>query len=155
MSGFIAKRLSEMGVVLPTVTAPIANYRTWTRTGDLVIISGQLPILEGAVTVKGHLGDTVMVADGIQAARTCALNLLAQLSNALDGDLDRVRQVVRLGGFIASAPGFTEHSSVLNGASDLMVEVFGDIGRHARTTLGVAALPLGAAVEVEGMFEVA
>ena len=124
------------------------------RTGNLLVISGQLCFDdEGKIAVKGQLGGGVSIEDGQKAARACAVNLLAQVKAAL-GDLDRVSRVVRLGGFINSVPGFAEGPKVMNGASDLMVAVFGDKGKHARTTVGVAALPADAAVEVEGLFEV-
>ena len=125
------------------------------RTGILLFVSGQICLgADGKLVAKGKLGDDVSIEDGQKAARACAINLLAQVKAAL-GDLDKVVRVVRLGGFINSAPTFLDGPKVMNGASDLMVEVFGDKGRHARTTVGVAALPADAAVEVEGMFEVA
>jgi enamine deaminase RidA (YjgF/YER057c/UK114 family) len=125
------------------------------RTGSLLVVSGQICLgPAGTLVAKGKLGETVTVEQGQSAARACAINLLAQVKIAL-GDLDKMVRVVRLGGFINSAPTFLDGPKVLNGASDLMVEVFGDKGRHARTTVGVAALPLDAAVEVEGLFEVA
>ncbi len=124
------------------------------RTGNLLVISGQLCLdVNGKLVAKGKLGGDVFVEDGNKAARTCAINLLAQIKVAL-GDLDKVSRVVRLGGFINSVPSFLDGPKVMNGASDLMVAVFGDKGRHARTTVGVSVLPLDAAVEVEGLFEV-
>jgi enamine deaminase RidA (YjgF/YER057c/UK114 family) len=148
------KKLADLGIVLPTPAAPIANYVPFVRTGSVLIISGQICLgADGKLVAKGKLGDTVSIEDGQQAARACAINLLAQLKVAL-GDLDKVVRVVRLGGFINSAPSFVDGPKVMNGASDLMVEVFGDKGRHARSTVGVAVLPADAAVEVEGMFEV-
>jgi enamine deaminase RidA (YjgF/YER057c/UK114 family) len=125
------------------------------RTGDLLFVSGQLCLgADGKLVAKGKLGAEVSIEDGQKAARACAVNLLAQIKAAV-GDLDRVVRVVRLGGFISSVPSFLDGPKVMNGASDLMVTVFGDKGRHARTTIGVAVLPLDAAVEVEGLFEVA
>jgi enamine deaminase RidA (YjgF/YER057c/UK114 family) len=154
MPGSVEKKLADLGVKLPTPAAPVANYVPFVRTGKLLIISGQLCLDgEGKLVAKGQLGGGVSVEDGTKAAQACAVNLLAQLKSAL-GDLDKVARVVRLGGFINSAPGFTDGPKVMNGASDLMVTAFGDKGRHARTTVGVAALPLDAAVEVEGAFEV-
>lgn len=151
----IEKKLADLGVVLPTPAAPIANYVGSVRTGSLLIVSGQICLGAGGILVaKGKLGGTVSIEDGQKAARTCAINLLAQVKIAI-GDLDKVVRVIRLGGFINSDPMFLDAPKVMNGASDLMVEVFGDKGRHARTTVGVAALPLDAAVEVEGLFEVA
>jgi enamine deaminase RidA (YjgF/YER057c/UK114 family) len=154
MPGTVEKKLADLGIKLPTPAAPVANYVPFVRTGKLLIISGQLCLDgEGKLVAKGQLGGAVSVEDGTNAAQACAINLLAQLKSAL-GDLDKVARVVRLGGFINSAPGFTDGPKVMNGASDLMVTAFGDKGRHARTTVGVAALPLDAAVEVEGAFEV-
>ncbi len=149
----IEQKLAELGIALPTPMAPLANYVPYVVSGKLVVISGQLPAVDGVVTVVGKVGEGVSVEQGQHAARLCFVNLLAHLRNACGGDLGRVRQVVRLGGFIASPPGFTQHAAVMNGASDLAVAVFGEAGRHARSTIGVPALPLDAAVEVEGMFE--
>jgi enamine deaminase RidA (YjgF/YER057c/UK114 family) len=151
----IEKKLADLGIVLPTPAAPIANYVGFVRTGSLLVVSGQICLgSDGALVAKGKLGETVSVEDGQKAARACAINLLAQVKVAL-GDLDKVVRVVRLGGFINADPTFLDGPKVMNGASDLMVQVFADKGRHARTTVGVAALPVDAAVEVEGMFEVA
>ena len=155
MAGRIDAKLAELGITLPTPAAPVANYVPFVRTGDLVVISGQLPMQDGKVAVTGKLGEGVSVEQGAAAARLAAINLIAQLKVACGGDLDRVQQVVRLGGFIASPASFTQHAPVMNGASDLAVAVFGDAGRHARTTVGVPSLPLDAAVEVEGMFRIA
>ena len=154
MAGMIEKKLTNLGIILPTPASPIANYVPFVRTGNLLVISGQLCFgADGKLVAKGQLGSGVSIEDGQKAGRACAVNLLAQLRAAL-GDLDKVRRVVRLGGFINSTPGFTDGPKVMNGASDLMVEVFADKGRHARTTVGVAALPADAAIEVEGLFEV-
>jgi enamine deaminase RidA (YjgF/YER057c/UK114 family) len=154
MAGSIEKKLTSLGVTLPTPAGPIANYVPFVRTGNVLIVSGQICFgADAKLVAKGQLGGAVSIEDGQRAARACAINLLAQLKAAL-GDLDRVGRVVRLGGFVNSAPGFTDGPKVINGASDLMVEVFGDKGRHARTTVGVAALPADAAVEVEGIFEI-
>lgn len=155
MSGRIAARLRELGIDLPVPAAPVANYVPWAVSGDLVVISGQLPLRDGALGWRGKVGDTVSVAEAALACRQCFINLLAQLHAACSGDLDRVAQVVRLGGFIAAPATFTQHATVMNGASDLAVAVFGDAGRHARTTIGVPSLPLDAAVEVEGLFRIA
>ena len=146
------ERLKALGVTLPQPAAAIAAYVPFVRTGNLVFISGQLPLADGKVSQTGLLGDAVSIDQGKEAARICAINLLAQLQ-AAPGSLDKVKRVVRLGGFIASTPEFAEHAKAMNGASELMEAVFGDAGRHARTTIGVASLPLGAAVEVEGLFE--
>ena len=154
MAGTVEKKLQELGIALQEPRAPMANYVPFVRTGDLLHVSGQICLDgDGKLVAKGRLGDGVSVDDGQKAARACAINLLAQVKAAL-GDLDKVKRVVRLGGFINSAAGFTEGPKVMNGASDLMVAVFGDKGKHARSTVGVAALPADAAVEVEGLFEV-
>lgn len=155
MPGTIAARLAELGLELPKAASPVANYVPFVVTGKLVFVSGQVPLVDGKPQFVGRLGDTLSVEQGYQAARRCGLNLLAQLGNACGGDLDRVRRVVKLGGFVACAPDFTQTPQVINGASDLMVEVFGDVGRHARAAVGVSALPLGVAVEVEAVFEIA
>jgi enamine deaminase RidA (YjgF/YER057c/UK114 family) len=155
MAGMIESKLTELGLTLPALAAPIANYVGFVRTGDLLFVSGQLCLgADGKLVAKGKLGAEVSIEDGQKAARACAVNLLAQIKAAV-GDLDRVVRIVRLGGFISSVPSFLDGPKVMNGASDLMVTVFGDKGRHARTTIGVAVLPLDAAVEVEGLFEVA
>jgi enamine deaminase RidA (YjgF/YER057c/UK114 family) len=154
MAGTVEKRLSELGIVLPASAPPIANYVAFVRTGNFMVVSGQLCLDgDGKLVAKGKLGAEVSIEDGQRAARACAINLLAHIKAGL-GDLNKVVRVVRLGGFINCAPGFLELPKVMNGASDLMVGVFVDRGRHARTTVGVASLPLDAAVEVEGMFEV-
>jgi enamine deaminase RidA (YjgF/YER057c/UK114 family) len=154
MAGTIDKRLAELGISLPAPASPIANYVPYVRSGNLLVLSGQLCFGgDGKLVAKGQLGGGVSIEDGQKAARACGVNLLAQLKAAL-GNLDKVVRVVRLGGFINSAPGFVDGPKVMNGASDLMVEVFGDKGRHARTTVGVSALPADAAIEVEGFFEV-
>jgi enamine deaminase RidA (YjgF/YER057c/UK114 family) len=151
----IAARLAELGLELPKAASPVANYVPFVVTGKLVFVSGQVPLVDGKPQYVGRLGDTLSVEEGYQAARRCGLNLLAQLSNACGGDLDRVRRVVKLGGFVACTPDFTQTPQVINGASDLMVEVFGDAGRHARAAVGAPSLPLGVAVEVEAVFEIA
>lgn len=154
MAGSVEKKLTSLGIGLPTPASPIANYVPFVRSGNMLIVSGQLCFgLDGNLVAKGQLGGDVSMENGQKAARACAINLLAQLKTAV-GDLDKVTRVVRLGGFINSTPGFTDGPKVMNGASDLMVEAFGDKGRHARSTVGVAALPANAAVEVEGLFEV-
>ena len=154
MAGTVEKKLGELGVVLNEPASPVANYVGFVRTGNLLIVSGQLPLdTEGKLVAKGQLGGGVSIEDGAKAARACAINIMAQLKAGL-GDLDKIVRVVRLGGFINSATGFADGPKVMNGASDLMVAAFGDKGRHARTTIGVAALPMDAAVEVEASFEV-
>ena len=153
MSGRIEARLNELGIELPLAAAPIANYVGYTVAGNLVIVSGQISVWNGERRFVGKLGAGISIVEGQQAARLCALNLLAHLRAAAGGDLDRVRRVLRLGGFVNCTPDFTDMPQVVNGASDLMVEVFGDAGRHARAAVGVSALPGGVAVEVEGTFE--
>ena len=154
MSGRIEARLRELGITLPAPPAAVANYIPFNVTGSLVVISGQIPLVDGKVAYTGKVGAGVSVEDGQASARLCFINLVAQLKAACGGDLDRVRKVIRLGGFIAAPPEFTQHALVMNGASDLAVAVFGDAGRHARTTIGVPSLPADAATEVEGMFEI-
>ena len=154
MAGTVEGKLKELGITLGEPAKPIANYVPYVRTGNMLTVSGQL-CLDGAgkLVAKGQLGAGVSIEDGQKAARACAVNLITQVKAAI-GDLDKVTRVVRLGGFINSAPGFAEGPKVMNGASDLMVAVFGNAGKHARSTVGVAALPADAAVEVEGTFEV-
>ena len=154
MAGRVDTRLAELGITLPAPTTPMANYVPWVRTGSLVVISGQIPMVDGVIAVTGKLGDTVTVEQGQHATRLCFINVLTHLSAACAGDLDRLVRVVRLGGFIAAPASFTQHALVMNGASDLAVAVFGDAGRHARSTIGVPSLPGDAATEVEGLFEI-
>jgi enamine deaminase RidA (YjgF/YER057c/UK114 family) len=149
----IDKRLEKLGIKLPNPAAPIANYVGFVRSGNLLFLSGQLCLADGVPVAKGKLGSQVNVEEGQAAARVSAINLLAQVKIAL-GDLDKVVRVVRLGGFISSTPDFLGASTVMNGASDLMVAVFGDRGRHARSAVTVPALPADATVEVEATFEV-
>jgi enamine deaminase RidA (YjgF/YER057c/UK114 family) len=146
------ERLERLGVSLPSPAAPVAAYVPCVRTGNLVYVSGQLPLVDGRPTHLGRLGDQVSLEDGVAAARTCAVNLIAALKAEL-GELTRVRRVVKLTGFVASTPNFTDQPKVVNGASELVGEAFGDAGRHARAAVGVAALPLGAPVEVEAIIE--
>src|SRR5580700_7210640 len=154
MAGAVESKLNALGITLKEPAKPIANYVPYVRTGNLLTVSGQLCFGgDGKLVATGQLGAGVAIEDGQKAARACAISLLNQLKAAI-GDLDKVKQVVRLGGFINSAPGFTDGPKVMNGASDLMVEVFGDKGKHARSTVGVSALPADAAVEVEGTFEI-
>lgn len=145
------ERLVKLGIELPTPVAPVANYVPYVKTGKQLVVSGQVAIGEDGILV-GTLGADLQVPQGQQAARLCALNLLAQLK-AECGDLSKVKRVVRLGGFVQVTPDFTDIPQVINGASDLMVDVFGDAGKHARFAVGVAALPLASAVEVDGLFE--
>jgi enamine deaminase RidA (YjgF/YER057c/UK114 family) len=153
MTGRIESRLAELGITLPQATAPVANYVPWVRTGSQVFVSGQVSNGPDGF-IKGKLGDDMSVEQGAAAARACALSLIAQLKAACDGDLDRLVRVVKLVGYVNSTADFTDQPKVINGASDLMVEVFGDAGRHARSAVSAASLPLGVAVEVEAIFEV-
>ena len=152
--GRVEAKLAELGITLPKPMAPLANYVPFVRRAGTVVVSGQIPARDGLVAFTGKLGASISVQTGQEAARLCFINVLAQLRDACDGDLDQVTRVIRLGGFIAAGPNFTEHALVMNGASDLAVAVFGDAGRHARSTVGVPSLPADAAVEVEGMFAV-
>jgi enamine deaminase RidA (YjgF/YER057c/UK114 family) len=150
----IAQRLIDHNITIPDLTVPIANYKPFAISNNTVFISGQLPMLNGKVEHTGKLGDDYSIEQGQQAARLCGLNIIAHLKTALDGNLERVKSCIKLGGFINAAPDFTDHPKVLNGSSDLMVEVFGDKGRHARFAMGAGSLPLGVAVEVDGLFEI-
>lgn len=150
----LSARLAEAGITLPEPAAPAASYLPFVRVGDMVHVSGQLPGPPGSL-ITGRLGDDLSIEDGAAAARVCALNLLGQVHAACQGDIDRLRQVVKITGFVNSTPDFTEQSKVINGASDLLVEALGDAGRHARSAVGVAALPFGVAVEIEGLFLIA
>lgn len=153
----IESRLATLGISLPSPVAPVANYVPFRISGNLLVLAGQVcigPDGKLADRHKGKLGGAVAPEAGTEAARFCAINLLAQARAAL-GDLDRLKSCLRLGGFIAATPEFIALPAIMNGASDLMVEVMGDAGRHARTTVGVPVLPLDCAVEVEGMFEIA
>jgi enamine deaminase RidA (YjgF/YER057c/UK114 family) len=147
------ERLEQLGVRLPSPAAPVAVYVPCVRTGSLVYVSGQVPLVDGKPSHLGHLGDQVGLEDGAAAARTCAINVIAALKAEL-GELTRVRRVVKLTGFVASTPDFTDQPKVVNAASELFGETFGDAGRHARAAVGVAALPLGVPVEVEAIVEV-
>lgn len=147
-------RLAELGVTLPRAVAPAANYLPARRSGSLMYIAGQVPTADGKDQFVGKLGREVSVEDGQKAARLCAINILAQLRTAMGGSLDDVVGCVRLGGFVNATPEFGDHPKVINGASDLMVAVFGADGRHARAAVGCASLPRNVAVEVEAIFEI-
>lgn len=152
----IEKRLHDLGIVLPSPAAPVANYVPFVRAGSLLVISGQLPFGPDGKFAPGHIGKvgaTVFNEGGQEAARVCAINILAQAKAAL-GSLEKIRQCVRLAGYVNCTPGFTALAPIMNGASDLMVQALGERGKHARLTVGVAELPLDAAIEVEAMFEV-
>ena len=153
MAGNIDARLAELGIELPEAAAPVANYVPVVRSGDLLFVSGQVTVWNGEFKYVGKVGDAFSVEDGQAAARLCGLNVIAQVRAALDGDLDRVRRVVKLGIFVNSAGDFTQQPQVANGVSDLMVDVFGDQGKHARFAVGVNVLPLDVAVEVDAVIE--
>ena len=155
MAGKIEAKLKELGFELPAVTAPVANYVPCVISGNLVFVSGTLPMKDGKPQFIGKLGKEFTVEQGQETARLCGLNILAHLKNACGGDLDRVKKVVRMGIFVASAEGFTDQPKVANGVSDLMVNVFGDAGKHARFAVGVGELPFGVAVEIDATFEIA
>ena len=153
MDATIEERLAELSIELPAAPAPGGNYVPFIVSGALVFVSGQVPVWNGEIRHIGQVGGDLGLEDAIQAARLCGLNLIAQARAAAGGDLERIAGVVKLSGFVNAAPGFTDHPKVVNGASDLMVQVFGDRGRHARFAVGAATLPLGVAVEVDGVFE--
>ena len=155
MTSKAEQRLQEIGVTIPDAPTPAANYLPFTRTGNLVFVSGQVPFVDGKLSVTGTVGIDASIEDAQGQAKVCAINLLAQLKVAFDGDLDRVVQVVKLGAFVASADDFHSQPVVVNAASDLMVAAFGDAGRHARFAVGSNALPLNCLVEIDGVFEIA
>lgn len=150
----IAQRLAELGLEIPSPVAPVANYVPFVHSGNTLYISGQVSMAATGL-IKGKLGADMSVEGGADAAKACAINLIAQMKAALNGDLSRVRRIVKLTGFVNCTPDFTEQPKVMNGASDLMVQVFGDAGRHARAAVGAPSLPLGAAVEVDAIVEIA
>ena len=154
MAGQIDARLAELGITIPEAAAPVANYVGHVVSGNTVFVSGQVTIENGQLQYIGKLGDSVSLDDGYKAARLCAINIIAQLKAACGGDLDRVKRVVRLGGFVNSTPDFKNQPKVINGASDLMVEVFGDKGKHSRAAVSAGALPSGVAVEVDCIAEI-
>ncbi|MCJ9750633.1 RidA family protein [Neorhizobium sp. BETTINA12A] len=154
MTEAIEGRLKELGIELPVAAAPAANYVPYVITGNLLFISGQLPNENGKVAVTGLVGADVDVPAASRAAELCAINILAQAKAALGGDLGRIKRVVKLSSFVASAPGFTEQHIVTNGASNLIANVLGDAGKHARAAVGMAALPFNASVEIEAIIEI-
>ena len=154
MAGRIEARLAELGIVLPEAPTPQANYVPYTIGGNMVYIAGQLPFVDGAIKHQGRVGETFTVEEARDAAHMCCLNILAQLRAACAGDLDRVVRCLKLGGFVACSDGFTDQPEVINGASDLLVQVFGDAGRHARFAVGTNALPRNVPVEVDAIFEI-
>ena len=155
MAGKIDARLKQLGIELPQAAAPAANYVPFVQSGKLLFVAGQITMLNGELKYLGKVGKDLSVEEGQKAARLCALNLIAQAKAACGGDLDRVVRCVKLGGFVNCVDGFEQQPQVVNGASDLMVEVFGDKGKHARFAVGTNALPRGVAVEVDAIFELA
>lgn len=155
MIGRIAARLKELGIALPAPAIPQGAYVPWVRSGALLFISGQITMGSKGLEYLGALGRNINLEDGRRAARLAGLNVIAQAASALDGDLDRITRVVKVTGFVNAAPEFTQHPEVVNGASDLFAEIFGEAGRHARAAVGVSSLPRNVAVEIEAVFEVA
>ncbi len=154
MAGAVEQRLKDKGIILPEAAAPAANYVPYVISGNQLFVSGQITMENGELKFLGRVGDDLTVEEGYLAAQLCGRNLIAQAKAACGGDLERIHRVVKLGGFVQCTDGFTDHPKVINGASDLMVDVFADAGKHARFAVGVPALPLGVAVEVDGVFEI-
>lgn len=154
MAGKIDARLAELGITLPEAAAPVANYVAYVVSGNVVHVAGQLPLENGELKYAGTVGDEVSVEAGAAAARLCALNVIAQIKAACGGDLDRVTRVLKLNGFVNAPAGFKDQPKVVNGASDLMVDVFGEAGRHARSAIGMGSLPFDASVEIDAMVEI-
>ncbi|WP_262695573.1 RidA family protein [Kordiimonas aquimaris] len=149
----VEKRLAELGIKLPEPVAPVANYVPFVIFGNMVSISGQVPFVDGKPAYTGTVGDDVSMDDACAAARLCGINLIAQMNAACGGDLNKVKRIVKLGGFVSSKNGFGQQPIVINAASDLMVEVFGDKGRHSRSAVGVSSLPLNVPVEIDAFIE--
>lgn len=154
MSSDLHAKLEDIGEALPEVAAPAANYVPYILENGFLSISGQLPFINGEKMFIGRLGQTMDVEEGARAARACALNILAQLHNAVDGDMKRVKRCIKLGGFVNATPEFTDHPAVINGASNLIGEVLGDAGKHSRFAVGAVSLPFGVAVEIDALFAV-
>jgi enamine deaminase RidA (YjgF/YER057c/UK114 family) len=151
------QRLKQLGVTLPSPAKPVANYVGWVQTGKLVFVAGQVPVRDGKISVTGQMGDennVISLETAATEARQCAINIVAQLNDACEGDLSRIKRIVKLTGFVSCVPGFKDQPKVVNGASDFMVEVFGDAGRHARAAVGVSSLPSNVVVEVDAIVEV-
>jgi enamine deaminase RidA (YjgF/YER057c/UK114 family) len=155
MTDEISRRLESLGITLPVAAAPAANYVPYVISGTTLYLSGQLPMEGGKVAVTGTVGKDVELAEAKRAAELCAINILAQASAALGGDLGRIRRLIKINGFVASAPEFTSQHLVINGASDLLVNVLGEAGKHARAAVGMACLPLNASVEIDAILEIA
>ena len=154
MANIIDQRLKELNIELDEASVPAGSYVPYVVTNNLVFISGQLPFINGKLTIKGKVGKDVSIDDAIKMSEACAKALLSQLKAACNGNLDKVKKVVKLGGFVASSPDFTDQPKVINGASDLIVNIFGNNGKHSRFAVGVAALPLNVPVEIDGIFEI-
>jgi enamine deaminase RidA (YjgF/YER057c/UK114 family) len=154
MTNIIDQKLKELGIELDEASIPAGSYVPYVITNNLVFISGQLPFINGKLTIKGKVGENVSIDDAIKMSEACAKALLSQLKAACNGNLDKVKKVVKLGGFVASSPNFTDQPKVINGASDLIVNIFGDKGKHSRFAVGVTALPLNVPVEIDGIFEI-
>lgn len=154
MAGQVDSRLKELGIEIPEAAAPAANYVPYTVAGNLVYVSGQVPFVDGKIAYQGKVGEDFTSDEAMEVAKVCALNILAQVKAACGGDLDRVKQCVKLGGFVNCVDGFVEQPKVINGASNLMVDVLGDKGKHARFAVGTNALPMNVAVEIDAIFEI-
>ncbi len=152
--GKVDQRLKELGIEVPTPAAPVANYVGFVRSGNLVFTAGQVPLKDGKFLYQGIVGKDVTVEEAAEAAKLCAINIIAQLKAACGGDLDKVKRIVKLVGFVNGVPGFGDQPKVINGASDLMVAVFGDAGKHARSAVGAGSLPINLSVEIEAIAEV-
>lgn len=150
----IKAKIESLGIIVPQAAAPVANYVGFVQSGNQIIVSGQLPMENGKVKYTGKVGSEVSVEDAVKAAKLCAINILAQLNLALDNDLEKIKRCVKLGIFVNGDADFTNHPKVANGASDLIVEIFADKGKHARAATGAGSLPLGAAVEIDAIFEI-
>ncbi len=155
MAGQVDARLKELGISIPAAAAPAANYVPYTVSGNLVYVSGQVPFIDGKIAYQGKVGKDFSTEEAAECARVCALNIVAQVKSACGGDLDKVVRCVKLGGFVNCIDGFGEQPKVINGASDMMVDIFGDKGRHARFAVGTNALPMNVAVEIDAIFEIA
>ena len=154
MSTDINKRLEELNIKIDDPSSPAGSYVPYVISNNLVFISGQLPFINGELTIRGKIGDNVSVEEGIEMAEACAKALLSQLKAACNGDLNKVKKVIKLGGFVASTPDFTDQPKIINGASDLFVKIFEEKGTHARFAVGAPALPRDVPVEIEGIFEI-
>jgi len=150
----IDERLKVLGISLPEGNSPVANYEPYLLTGNLLFISGQIPIIDGKPSFIGIVGENINITEANAAARQCCYSILSIARNALNGDLDKIKKAVKITGFVASTPNFTDHPKVINGASDLLVDIFKENGRHARAAVGVSSLPLNVCVEIEAIFEI-